>query len=381
MGTKVVILFLLISCSCSISLAQDTDVQKSNWLLGVIFKLENMKDKAIEDIKKYEVEIQKCDNTISKSENIIGLARQQGNARAEGIAREALNKAQAAKTKNLELKRSAELNKKRAEVALAYVNSGGKDLEAKLEQVELENSPAAWKENQKQLIEERLREPNLYAGAIYKSLSTKPTSLTTKAPPPLPPRRYDELQPGDVLLINGDLLGSEINAADRLLSGDNTSRSSHTVIYLKEVNGKKLFLENVPGEGPRIISGDEFLERYSSRGARVAELAQPLNAEEAKKLWAAAAEMATKNTKKVASNWLGLPWLGTNYGVWGKDNLVCSEADWSVLRAAGREIPESDDWVKKHLGVSFSPADFFNNEKYFIVSPLPPASRSIEEHK
>lgn len=114
-------LFLLIFYG--ISFAQDADVQKNNWLLGVIFKLENMRDKAIADIQKYEGEIQKCDTTISKSENIIRLAQQKGNVRAETIAREASNKAQEAKIKNIELKNSAELNKKRAESALATVKN------------------------------------------------------------------------------------------------------------------------------------------------------------------------------------------------------------------------------------------------------------------
>ena len=50
MRTKVVILFLLISCS--ISFAQDSDVQKNNLLLNVIFKLEKMIDQAIADIQK-----------------------------------------------------------------------------------------------------------------------------------------------------------------------------------------------------------------------------------------------------------------------------------------------------------------------------------------
>ncbi|MDO9463288.1 MAG: hypothetical protein Q7J61_05725, partial [Deltaproteobacteria bacterium] len=106
-----------------ISFAQDAEVQKKNWLLGVIFKLETMRDKAIEDIQKYEGEIQKCENTISKSENIVRLAQQKGNVKAEIIAREASLKAQEAKLKNKEKKNSAELNKKKVEFALATVKN------------------------------------------------------------------------------------------------------------------------------------------------------------------------------------------------------------------------------------------------------------------
>ena len=102
---------------------QDSDVHKNNWLLGVIFKLENMRDKAIADIQKYEGEIQKCENTISKSENIVKLAQQKGNVKAEMIAREASLKAQEAKIKNKEKKNSAEFNKIRAEGTLATVKN------------------------------------------------------------------------------------------------------------------------------------------------------------------------------------------------------------------------------------------------------------------
>jgi len=100
-----------------------TDLERKNWLLGIIFKLENMRDKAVEDIQKYKGDIQKCENTISKSENIVRLAQQKGNVQAEIIAREASLKAQEAKIKNKEKKNSAELNKKRAEFALATVKN------------------------------------------------------------------------------------------------------------------------------------------------------------------------------------------------------------------------------------------------------------------
>jgi len=114
-------LFLLIFYG--ISFAQDSEVQKSNWLLGVVFKLENMRDKAIADMQKYEGDIQKCDTTISKSDNIVRLAQQKGNVKAEKIAREASLKAQEAKIKNKDRKNSAELNKKRVEFALATVKN------------------------------------------------------------------------------------------------------------------------------------------------------------------------------------------------------------------------------------------------------------------
>jgi hypothetical protein len=106
----------IVSLSCfPVSHAQMTGPERSNWLLGVIFKLENMRDKAIADIQKYEGEIQKCDNTINKSENIVRLAQQKGNVQAETIAREASIKAQEAKKKFEENKREAEASRALAE--------------------------------------------------------------------------------------------------------------------------------------------------------------------------------------------------------------------------------------------------------------------------
>ena len=229
------------------------------------------------------------------------------------------------------------------------------------EQDEFEKLNAEWMKKQKQLVEQRLRKPNKYAGALSKSLKTN-------APPP-PWKTFNELQAGDVLLIEG----KEISSADNKLSNANAaSRASHTVLYLKEVNGKKLFLDNQPGQGPRIISEEEFLRLYGNRGADVAKLAQPLNKKEGKALFLAAVEMAQKNNQKLMSKdtWFGKYLLNdTNYGTWGKDNVVCSEADWAVINAAGRTIPNSDNRLKLFLGLNFSPSDFYNSP-YFLVTPL-----------
>jgi hypothetical protein len=226
------------------------------------------------------------------------------------------------------------------------------------EQVEFKNMNAEWMKKQKQLIEQRLIEPNKYADSIYKSLKTNA--------PPLPWKTFNELQPGDVLLIEGRVIAAVDN---KLSSGDNASKASHTVIYLKEVNGRKLFLDNQPLEGPRIISEDEFFRLYGTRGAQVAKLAQPLKEKEGKQLFKAAVEMAQKNRKEIFNNWFGTPLLDTNYGLWGKENVVCSESDWALINAAGRNIPKSGGRIKMGLGVDFSPADFYNSQ-YFLVTSL-----------
>ncbi|RJQ83267.1 MAG: hypothetical protein C4519_06820 [Desulfobacteraceae bacterium] len=347
----------------SFSHAQMSDTERNNWLLGVIFKLETMKEKAAAEILKYENEIAKCDSRISSSEKILKLARQAANTQAEAVAGEAMSKAQAARMLNRKNKISAELNKKRAENALAYIKTGGKNVEATLEQVEFENEHSEWKRRQNQLIDQRLAEPNRTAGAICRSLKSNV--------PPLPGKNFKDLQPGDVVLLAGNSGGSKLVAAadSDLTSGANVSITSHTVIYLKEVNGKKLFLDNQPFQGPRIITEDEFLKVYGNRGAEVARLAEPLNAEEGKRLFSEAVKMAQENRKEVAKNWFGTPLLGTNYGAWGKDDVVCSEADWVLINNAGRKIPQTADQTKADSGVHFSPADYVNSP-YFIVTPL-----------
>lgn len=128
MRTKVAIFFLLISCICSISFAQDADVQKSRWLRDTIFRLEHMRDKAIADIEKYEVAIQRNEGEISNSDNIAKLAQQEGNVKAETFARKASATAREAKMRNTRSKTLAELNKKRAETAIPEVKKALSDL-------------------------------------------------------------------------------------------------------------------------------------------------------------------------------------------------------------------------------------------------------------
>ncbi len=364
-------LFVTILFCIGSAQAQMTEVERGNWLLGVIFKLERMRDDATADIQRYEGEIHKCSATIGKCKNIIRLARQKGNAEAERISGSVLAKARQAKQKNEELKNSAALRKKRAEVALAYVKTGDKDLEARLEQVEFENRGPDWMETQKQLIDQRLKEPNQYISAIYKSLKTK-------APPPLPPRKYDELQPGDVLLISPedkslwDKLTDEsfwTNVGDKV-SSISKSPASHTVLYLKEVNGKKLFLDHTLGRGSHVISEAEFLKTYGQRDALVASqrvaVAQPVKEAETAKIWKLTKELVKKEGNIKEGNIIDQ----SGYGLYGDDNMVCSEASRWVLVKAGREIPETASPLKRLLGIDYGPADFFSDEHNFIITPL-----------
>jgi hypothetical protein len=106
-----------------ISQAQVSNSEKSDLLLSVIFKLEKMRDDATADIQKCENAIQKCDKTISNSENIIKAARENRNVEAEKIASDAMARAKVAKEKNSDMKKLAEEKQKKVQLALATVKN------------------------------------------------------------------------------------------------------------------------------------------------------------------------------------------------------------------------------------------------------------------
>ncbi|OPY78788.1 MAG: hypothetical protein A4E64_00627 [Syntrophorhabdus sp. PtaU1.Bin058] len=345
----------------------------------MVFKLERIRDDATADIQRSQREIEKSENTVRKSEDIIRQAQQKKNVQAEMIAQQASRTAQEATIKNKELKRLAKLKKRRAEEALAYIKMGGKDPEARVERVEFENNRPEWTKGQKELIGKRLAERNPYIDPIY-------ASLKTNAPPPLPPRNYDGLKPGDVLLIEPESKEGMstwdkikesakdsafwINAGDRL-SSVSSSPASHTVLFLKEVNGKKLFLDHTPEMGSRVISEDEFRKAYGHRDALVA---QPVREVETAKIWEAARELV-KREAQIQRNKSDRLIDRSGYGLYGNDNLVCSEASRWVLVNSGLKIPETASPLKRLLGIHYGPANFFSDEYNFIITPLYAASK------
>lgn len=305
---------------------------------------------AADEVAWLEAEIAKCDALITSSNALAVRALQARNAKAEGVARQAVVKAQAAKAK--------------LQGRLGAVR----------EQAEFEKMNDEWVRKQNELIGQRLKEPNRYAAEAYRSLKMN-------APPPLVTKEYDGLEPGDVILIHGDGVSKSITWVDGALSqGEKQSNASHTVIYLKTVNGKKYFLDNQRNEGPRVISEDLFLETYGShreegvgRGAEVAKLparlAQPLRQDQGEALFKAAVEMAQRNNQDVVQN-LKRGSSDTHYGVRDGD-IVCSEASWALINQVGigrLAIPETPDLLKRKLGVSFSPADFKNSPYFFVTN-------------
>ena len=98
---------LMVVLLAGIALGRDDAVQKINWLQGLAFKYEKMKDKAIVQIKRAEA-------TISKCGSIIKIAREKGNKEAERVARNALATAG-------ETKRISQKNKLIAEMSISHL--------------------------------------------------------------------------------------------------------------------------------------------------------------------------------------------------------------------------------------------------------------------
>jgi len=224
---------------------------------------------------------------------------------------------------------------------------------------EVADSGAASVNDERELIRQRLQEPNRLCSAVLASLKVKE--------PPLPYKTFGQLQPGDVLLVAPLEKSSRLlRLGDRLTSWEWGAPASHTVLFLKEVKGRRLFLDNQLGEGPRIITEEEFLKKYAERlpSSSVVErrepgmgVAQPLSKEEGDKLWAAAAALAAGDTK---------------FGLYGDEKMVCSEASRWALVKTGQDIPETSSPFKKMLGIYYGPANFYADQEHFIISPLGP---------
>jgi len=365
------VLYFILSIISLSSFAQKN--QSNKWQVDEIFKLETNVAETNDEILIIKDKIQNCDVTISKSERIIGLAKQSGNSIAEGIAQNALQKSQDAKQKYVTRLIAISEYLKKLSAMLDYLKTNPKDAELRLENFNFENKNDEWTKAKGEAVLKRLEANNPYCEDLYKTLKAN-------APPPLMVKTFANLQIGDVLLITRgsesevDLLNAKdkllswvFNGADQLNSGSRASKASHTLIYVKEINGKKMFLDNVSGKGPHLISEEEYLFLYGNRGANVAQLAQPLKQEQYQKLYDVARKLAD-DQKKYEQATKGSLISGSKYGIMGSD-MVCSEASRWVLTQVGAYIPTTEDPGKLQFGIKYSPADF-NKSNSFIITPL-----------
>lgn len=343
---------------------------RNNWISNTIFRLETKVAETNIAIRETINNIKKCETNISNSNNIVNQAKKTGNTQAEKIALDAIKKSEDAKQKNsLNLKLLNEYLSKLKNV-IESVKSGGNDAELKAEQFEFENNQEQWLKNKDELILKRLEKSIPYHNNLY-------SSLKTNAPPPLPGKTFNDLLPGDVILVDKDTsklsIGYWINKGDKILSSSASSSASHTLIYLKTINGKKMFLDNKPFHGAQIISEDEYIHLYGDRTtdvARLTKVGEPLSEKDGEKLYQVAKQLADEQLKKGGISYNNKIVTGTNYGLsYSGSDMVCSEASRWVLVKAGYDVPETEDKVKKLIGMEYSPADFVKS-KYFMITPL-----------
>jgi tetratricopeptide (TPR) repeat protein len=197
---------------------------------------------------------------------------------------------------------------------------------------------------------------------------------TNQKPSKCSAKKLDDVNVGDVILVgpNGDSWFSKKQAyADALIS-DANARVTHTLTCVKVTKeGKRIFMDNQGDEGPRMISEAEFKIKYEGRQKHVASMknepfgvATPVSVKEADSIWQMARRLVQKN-KDNENGWMGK----NNYGLWGDDQLVCSEASWMLVNVTGRyKIPVSNFLLSKIGGIDFTPASFFKDTKYFLIT-------------
>ena len=235
-----------------------------------------------------------------------------------------------------------------------------------------ENFDSVWLGLQQKLIRERLQHENYWCKSYLDKLKKEEAEGKTLKDM-IPHKKATELQPGDVILVGPtDSYFSQKQAGLDAWLNDNNAYVTHTLTCVKVVDGKRIFLDNQAEQGPRMISEDQFMNMYKDRSVDVAQLrqnawgvAQPLSKEEGDALWNKARELAQLNRDNTSS----IP-FASNYGLYGNNNIVCSEASWQLINSTGRfQIPYAKN-IPLISGMDFTPASFYNSQQYFIITPL-----------
>jgi hypothetical protein len=238
------------------------------------------------------------------------------------------------------------------------------------EQKIMESKTQSWVDYQKEQFRIRIEQPNYWCQQYYKNL-LKQDSLNGNLEQQMNIKKQSELEVGDVLLVGpGDGFFSRKQAELDGWLNNNNAYVTHTLTCVKIVKGKKIFLDNQADEGPRLISEDELMKRYGQRDVSVAKMreslwgvAQPLNDDEAQRLWIQARKMVQENKDNPKG-------VSTNYGLYGNNDMVCSESSWALMNAAGRYSIPFSYHIPKVSGIAFTPASFYSKQQYFIISPL-----------
>jgi hypothetical protein len=219
------------------------------------------------------------------------------------------------------------------------------------------------------IVSQRTSGANEQAQEILRSFKT--------GEPPSPVKNIRDLAPGDVILVDAIGWGAwfkgktkehlkdvALSQGIRFFDGwftGSESPYSHAALFLGKRNGKNWYLDNTSA-GPIIKDEKEFLKQYGQRRMDVATIVgQPLSRHEGEELWKGAHEL-----RKTAVYSYGMKFLPHG----GNDAMVCSEASRWLLVRAGRRVPETrSDNIKKRF-VNFSPADFYEEQQYFVIHEL-----------
>lgn len=355
--------------------------QPTDWYNQQLLKWQTEAESANASITRLQQEIKVAEFAKRQSWGILCQAQDQKNEKAIKVAEEAIRVHDQTLSRLYANIQKASQYQSQLKELIRLARQQPQRAAALREQFDMMINTEAWVRSRDSMLAFRYQEPCTFCAELGETIRTK------VPPPPGPPKQFNQLQPGDVILVAreqknlGFNMSTLINLGDRLVTGNDSSRASHTLIYLKTVDGKMLFLDNNPGEGATIITDQQYMEKYGGRSADMARyVGEPLKGDEIKKLYDAARELAVNEiNKKPLFEWGPLRVKGgTTYGVAGGD-LVCSEASrFALVRALGKRepsetnpaIPESSDWFKKKiLSIGYSPADFTKGD-YFRIRPL-----------
>ena len=297
-------------------------------------------------------------------DNLQGALKKQAEARAEATRRaeaaEAKRRAQAAEAKRRpEAKRRAQAAeaKRRAE-AIVIASAQSK----------VDQADPNWVKE----VQDRSRT----AIQLRRSeIEAKTRSFKMREPPPPQlPLPLSKIKTGDIILVGpsnsvlGAAQGFVQGFAEEKWFGNPKAPVTHALVYIGEKSGVKMYMDNQPGTGPQIISEALFKSRY---GGRPLYAARPTLEPDGREMYKAAWDYALANAE---ARKRGLP--GTNYGVFGNGNVVCSEtALFAVVRAQtpGKRFVVENIVGKRLLSpVKVTPGDIYDQDGkgYFTVRPM-----------
>lgn len=229
-------------------------------------------------------------------------------------------------------------------------------------------NPIEWRDRQALRVRHAVYLNKKWSGEVLKAIRN-----LTPLPPTAALTNLSALSAGDVVLVapvnvqhsvteyvKGELISLgdygvravTAFANGGLSSAANVQRSdiSHSLTFIREVNGRMFFLDH-DTKGTRVIDERQFLKDYGMREMLVA---RPQEIVDGRQLWEAAHNLGTKER---------------GYGVTG-DKVVCSQmCAIAVARAT------NTDYTAGNLGpIDVTPGDFYDKSgnvgKHFVVTRL-----------